>query len=57
MTVRHQAYYKKIKDEEAAQEEAAQRKLQRRKIAKSTAKRMITRRAEQASNQERRENA
>ena len=35
--------------------EAAQRKLQMQKIAKSTAKRMITRRAEQASNKERRE--
>lgn len=50
-----QSYHYKTAAEKAAEEEAAARKLQMQKIARGTAKRMITRRAEQASNKERRE--
>jgi len=50
-----QSYYYKKEEEKAAAEEAAARKLQMQKIAKATAKRMITRRAQQAENKARRE--
>jgi hypothetical protein len=50
-----QSYHYKTAAEKAAAEEAAERKLQMQKIAKATAKRMITRRAQQAENKARRE--
>lgn len=62
MTVRHQAFQKKLASEAAAQQSAEaakqynkEQKLKMQKIAKATAKRMITRRSEQASNKARRE--
>ena len=55
MTVRHEAFKKKVVSEAAAKQYNKEQKLKMQKIAKSTAKRMITRRSEQASNKARRE--
>ena len=62
MTVRHEAFKKKVASEASAKQSAEavkqynkEQKLKMQKIAKSTAKRMITRRSEQASNKARRE--
>ena len=55
MTVRHEAFKKKVASEAAAKQYNKEQKLKMQKIAKSTAKRMITRRSEQASNKARRE--
>ena len=62
MTVRHEAFKKKLASEAAAKQNAEavkqynkEQKLKMQKTAKSTAKRMITRRSEQSENKARRE--